>query len=722
MDVFLSRLTANAMNYAIRSGIAITTTYALKQCTRLVKETGHDSHHREEIRRLQQRLESKIRILSPSIDMIELISARGNTTLGSALALTKDIRASIQRLGSKVAEATGVEECCRKKDVARSKSFAVEQERLLSEVVDSMKDLLTKIEDAIPLVSLAIATSGVNLSIKLSGTISPSRLLQASTFLSAADANYATSPESRQQVGPTWTLSLYMLFAGHVNRAVDRDEFRDGTWKEVLHKARVKLVRAPLDGLYELSSNPILPRNPGSRYVPADTKASEFAYQLFIIEDLDDSRVHSSDDDDERLPEPIDDVANAGIRDVVPVHEVSKAFYADTTKILGIGGDDESNNPVLLLKRDVHADPPRRMLERPVSQLSNRAEFDGEIKIGDGQAYVEEASNEQSQIDAQIVRESTPLVMLQGPGESTSTGSDRRLPADLDPEWMAFEVFVEDRMSDNDDENVSPDRHPLPKNGNALNDTDIASALGRLRLQPHSPTKSCAKDSLSPLPTTEESPKTGPAPEVRMKSSLSLLEMLIKLTALQQFRQDSHLAIEDELLNFFLEDSATAGAGADKAFRQRLRHDAMRRVGFDPYDESPVKRRGEEYIANQRGKASPRSRFDVDMYHGRYFGSATNEFGNPTMPPDDVRPSVELGHTSQACSPGSSSFPVDKVHTPSLQRPLSLQTQSNLHGGTSSMVNSSSRMSASPSVKPHPTHTAPAKTSQSYHRAQSEPL
>jgi hypothetical protein len=82
------------------------------------------------------------------------------------------------------------------------------------------------------------------------------------------------------------------------------------------------------------------------------------------------------------------------------------------------------------------------------------------------------------------------------------------------------------------------------------------------------------------------------------------LEMLMKLAALQQFRQESHLAIEDELLNFFLEDSATAGAGADKIKRRRMRHDAVQRVGFDPYDESPVKRRNEAYI--QRAAASPK--------------------------------------------------------------------------------------------------------------------
>jgi hypothetical protein len=74
--------------------------------------------------------------------------------------------------------------------------------------------------------------------------------------------------------------------------------------------------------------------------------------------------------------------------------------------------------------------------------------------------------------------------------------------------------------------------------------------------------------------------------------------MLIRLTALQQFQQSSHLAIPDEFLNFFLSDSSTVGAGSDGELRRRVRREARARVGFDPYDESPIKRRTEEYLEN----------------------------------------------------------------------------------------------------------------------------
>jgi hypothetical protein len=74
--------------------------------------------------------------------------------------------------------------------------------------------------------------------------------------------------------------------------------------------------------------------------------------------------------------------------------------------------------------------------------------------------------------------------------------------------------------------------------------------------------------------------------------------MLIRLTALQQFQQTSHLAIPDEFLTFFLSESSTVGSGGDSDLRRRVRREARLRVGFDPYDESPIKRRGEEYLAH----------------------------------------------------------------------------------------------------------------------------
>ncbi|KAK5999539.1 hypothetical protein QM012_005392 [Aureobasidium pullulans] len=612
MDILLAKVTQQAMNYAIRSGIAITSTYAIRQCSRLVK-TAPRGGKREELLNLQVRLESKIRIISPAIDMIELIAARGNTSLESAVTLTKDLRWEIQALGIRLANAANEEELYRRKS---SRAKSKEQNELeLQLIVSDVKKLLDRIEDAVPLINLAITTSGVNLSTNLPATVSPSRLLQASTFLTAADSQYTAAPGENVQVGPVYTLSVYMLFASHTNRPHDEQAARETTWKEVIHKARVKLVRVPLDSLYNLPGNLTTPS--GARYfpkeLPSDNSSVEYAYQLVVIEDLDDDRVHTFEED-EPQPGPFEEVALAGIRDVIPIHEISKIFYADTGKILNIGSEGETNNPILLLKRDIHAEPPRRMMERRYPEEQDDYDDHEEDERPPTQDSDDTDLDEQAQINAQILRDSTPQSQVETEETTTPTDPDAhwRLPPDLDPEWIAFEVYSEESRSDDEDEDEdvsTPNPVVTPRPRQASLDPDLTNGLSSLNLHPSTSSSSPNTPSNQQLTaTTSSSP-----PQTTIRTSLSLLEMLIRLTALQQFRQSSHLTIEDELLNFFLEDSATTGAGSNAEYRQRIRRDARRRVGFDPYDESPIKRRGEEYLAHPRSGNTPAPESDYEI-------------------------------------------------------------------------------------------------------------
>lgn len=581
------------MNYAIRSGISITAGYAIRQSTRLLHSVK--GHERDEIAALQQRLESKIRIISPAIDMIELISARGNTTLDSAVSLTKAIRLGIQALGVRLSKAAADEELYRKGS-SRAKSEAQAIVELKAIIVD-MKRLLSRIEDAVPLINLAITTSGVNLSTQLPSSVSPSRLLQASTFLTAGDSRYAMAPGNAVQIGSVFVLSLYMLFAGHANRPHDEEGIRETTWKEVIHKGRVKLMRVPLDKLYELPLGPEelgrsvngVPSNVEGDYfpptVPSEGKAYEFAYQLLVVEDLEDDRVHEFEGGQPQ-PGPFEDVSLAGIREIIPIHEISKIFYADTGKILNIGTDGETNNPILLLKRDVNATPPRRMAEVDEEEAAS-------------------GSGDEDDAETQLLRESAAVM----PNRRRHRSDSWHLPHDLDPEWLAFEVYTEEPDSD-DEETESSLNHtstpPVPSRSGSL--APLTSMLSRLNVNssppaamsnPNSPQPQISSQMIpapgltSPIPmTTPGQPTTLPP----LRTSLSLLEVLIRLTSLQQFQQASHLTISDELLNFFLSEAATTGAGADSEYRRRARDHARRRVGFDPYDESPIKRRGEEYI------------------------------------------------------------------------------------------------------------------------------
>lgn len=61
MDALVARLGAQALNYAIRSGIALTSNYAIGQCSRLLK-TVDDRNLRAELKQLQKHIGSKIKV------------------------------------------------------------------------------------------------------------------------------------------------------------------------------------------------------------------------------------------------------------------------------------------------------------------------------------------------------------------------------------------------------------------------------------------------------------------------------------------------------------------------------------------------------------------------------------------------------------------------------------------------------------------------------------
>lgn len=531
--------------------------------------------------------------------MIEVIAARGNSSLESAVSLTKSIRRDIQSLGARVTRAVAYEESAQRSS-SRIKS-STQSEAEMKAVIKDMRALLDRIEDAVPLINLAITTSGAKLSTSLPASISPSRLMQASTFLSAADSQYSMNHELPTQVGPAFTLSMWMLFVGHANceNGLERPPPK---WKEVIHKANVKLIRVPLQRVkkfpfsYGALEHDQRERESGLPFhsVPAEAPSQEYAYQLTIIEDLEDDRVHTFEEEDTK-PTSLDGVEVAGMRHMVPIHEVSKLFYADTGKILRIGSDEDTNSPVLLLKCDPNAALPREMMKDQgldsAAECANTSSQNSQtLDSSRGKA-----DDEDSEIEAQFARESSTCAETV---RTDISNKDFELPSSVDTEWIGFAVYSEaacsDTESDVDQNDVPLSSFQSGRSRQESLDPDFVSDLSKLNLDSETltPTSTTQKQNQLQATTQEQALlriENGP-----VKTSLSLLEMLIRLTSLQQFQQCSHLAITDELLNFFLQESSTTGAG-DVEARMAERLTAILRLGFDPYQESPVRRHGEDY-------------------------------------------------------------------------------------------------------------------------------
>lgn len=463
-----------------------------------------------------------------------------------------------------------------------------------------IQGLLDRIDREIPLLQLAITASGESLSTSLPASISPSRLLQASTLLIVGDAQYTHDPTRPVQIGPAFNLSLYMLFRGHAstqlsNPGCDKQrapvyglgyDDRKPLWQEVIHKARVRLCRSA----QSIASN-------GGGFVHrqiAPGENLEFAYYLEVVENLDDGRVH----DEAESATPFDGVSSAGIREDIPICQLSKIFYTDTGRILNLGrAEDGENRPVLLLKRDIGATRSSRVGYDLCGSDSDEgcgnvlADHDGEQFIIDRQLRDENSQRVSASLESQ--QETVPVVSL--------------LPGHFDPEWIALEVWEDktggsdesetDDETESDVEDAESDAQTTeskPAAPRASLDLRLATQIRNLSLRPSSSLSESRDDRRSP----EEDARTTQVDEAgaldfvarspfkTITSSLSLIEMLIRLAGLQEFQQASHLSIPDHILTFFLEETSTTGLSGEA--RRTVRSEAKRRVGFDPYTDTPA--------------------------------------------------------------------------------------------------------------------------------------
>ncbi|KAH6617009.1 RanGTP-binding protein-domain-containing protein [Chaetomium tenue] len=617
MDALLQTLGVQTFNFAVRSGIALTSRYAVQQCSRLLKSIN-DKAVRSEFKALQKLLDNKIKILSPALDLIEFKSSRGNVFLESAVPLAKSLHREIVRLGKRLHNAATAteEEAHGANPRAHGGRVSEERHAELLLIIKDIKDLLTRIDRDIPLLQFAITVSGERMSTAMTPGISPSRMMQASALLSFADAHFVADPHRPMQVGPSFTLSLYMLFLGHSQVEPGSEHHapreapygigegeRKPIWQEVMHKARVRLCRVPATWVFD-SAQGYQPDNfHGSHLagtvsqktaIPLPGPSDGYSYHLEVIEDLDDGRLHEGDGS---RSQPYDDMPMAGIRESIPIHQISKIFYTDTGRILNIGNIDEGeNNPILLLKRDVNAKCPIRMRQEWFDDPDEKEHDDSQFDPADESSE----SDDQDDVDRQLWEETEHSAKSPASQDSARATS---LPPHLDSEWLALEVYIDDDDVDEEDDDDSlgegadsggenmnqatpPSQAQVSREGLSAN-SNLASQIQRLSIRSDSPSQDLHSHGTADLNKPRENiadTYVSRSPFGSIISSLSLLEMLVRLTSLQEFQQTSHLAIPDHILTFFLEETSTTGLHGEAHWQ--MRSEAKRRMGFDPYTDT----------------------------------------------------------------------------------------------------------------------------------------
>jgi hypothetical protein len=295
MDALLQKLTAQAgtqvVNFAFRSGLSLASGYAFKTLTNFLEKLPETE--KDTLEKTKQRLHTKINIIIPAIDLIEIVAARGNTSLDRTIELTKDLKRDIDHFETTIGH---IED-----DSVDSAASAAAQAE------SSMKELLARIEEAIPLISLALTTSGANMSSTLPASVSPGKLLLASNILTTADSEFNKKNPTKLQIGPRFLLTLYTPFYANVPNPRNPHRAKNYRWKEEYAKCLVSLWRVQSNLTY--------------------------AYRLEIHEDLEDGRYHDSEE-------------KPALR-TVDVSIITRLYFTANGKLLEI---EDANTAVLVLK------------------------------------------------------------------------------------------------------------------------------------------------------------------------------------------------------------------------------------------------------------------------------------------------------------------------------------------------------------------------------------
>ena len=257
----------------------------------------------KDLGRLIKKFQMTLSIVSPSIDLCEIIASRGNSSLSVVVDICTPLREEMIILSRKLEMITRDRE---DEDQDKDDEDGFDPHQL----VEELKDIIDTLDGLIPPLNLALTTSGANTQTSREsspstgiGSMSISRLVQSSHQLMTAQREFLHS-EAPTKVGEPVALRLYTLFTSSARSKTHVD----WTWKEEYAKCECSLERV--------------------------VSTSAFEYNLVLKEDLDDGRYHEE---------------STGKVKRINVNSIDRLLYASSGNLLKI---EESKAPVLILKVD----------------------------------------------------------------------------------------------------------------------------------------------------------------------------------------------------------------------------------------------------------------------------------------------------------------------------------------------------------------------------------
>ncbi|EPY51322.1 ran GTP-binding protein [Schizosaccharomyces cryophilus OY26] len=289
-----------ATSFAIKHSISFAGKFAVQQVSSYIKRIPDAD--RNELEFMKAKLLEMIRVVTPAIELIDIMSSSGNQSLQSTRQLVDALRSDIEKFSVHI---LGVASS----DSGEEASNPKRAEETKGKVLQEIKTLLLRIQDAIPLLNLSITTSGLSISSSLPKSTNFSQLFKANSFV--LHSNLSFTGEKPLQVGPTFRLRTYKIFESHAqSKFLNHDSI---IWQEDCSVCVAKVFRVP-------------PQQ-------SHNKNSLLSYKLSLVQSFDDNRYHEEDE----VPMTKD----------ILLSTIQTLFYSVSGKLLRL---DEVTTPVILLK------------------------------------------------------------------------------------------------------------------------------------------------------------------------------------------------------------------------------------------------------------------------------------------------------------------------------------------------------------------------------------
>ncbi|KAI9227163.1 MAG: RanGTP-binding protein-domain-containing protein [Piptocephalis tieghemiana] len=408
--------------------------------------TSREGEPGESLEELQLRFDTALRSVIPAVDLIETVAARGHTTLTPILELTTRLRGDMAAF-SRILEPT-----------ARG-GQGEKEGRGPESVHRELKRLLQRVESAVPFLNLALTVSGASAATSLPHSISPGRLLQASSAINEARRGWREEG-GEEQVGPVFDVRLYSLFMASARKSA-----QDFTWREEMARARLT-VHLGKDEEEEEEEE-------GEE--EEGKKSPEYRFTLRVEENFDDERYH--------------DVEGGEVpgRRTIKLRSLERMYFSDSGKLLHIEGSYAS---VLVLK---------------VRETGDGREEEGE---GEKEEEEREKSGAEVEVESKVRRK----------------GMASWYAIELYPDKMTREMLEESDEEEEEEEKEEEEEEEEEEE------------------------------------KEEEKEGEGERAEIKVES-LGLLEMILRLGALEESEGREHPEIPDERINLFLRDDRPSRRG-----------------------------------------------------------------------------------------------------------------------------------------------------------------